>query len=211
MLRIGCVPYLPLQQLQGFLGALYTEHARLRIGLSYAPSSTQLERIADGRLDLGLVDELPVDHRYERHALFRGEPLSVFVPIGHELGARTQLDPDDLRGETLVVTARAVDAFAHDRQLGLLERAGLRFGALLESGSADARDHLAAVAQGRAVALAPPGTAAAAGPVGANVERVSLADPVHGPGIAVVWSSSVPRPPGRILAAVREIAHQLVG
>ncbi len=50
-LRLGCLPDLPLQRLQAFLGVLYEHEPALDVDVAHLPSHEQVARLRNGELE----------------------------------------------------------------------------------------------------------------------------------------------------------------
>lgn len=208
-LRTGCVPDLALQRLQSLAGALYAFDPDLELQVIRLRSATQLERLRGGDLDLGVVHGSRVASGIAVEPLFRGEPLTVILPIAHPLARRPFVGPGDLRGEVLLTFPRAADAALHDDLLESIRRAGIEFRAVREYGEHDPRDVLLGVAEGRGVTLAPLSTTMAAGELSAVLERVALEPLVRMPDTLLAWRSDPRAAVARVIDAARAAAREL--
>ena len=203
-LVVGCVPDLPLQRLQGFLGALYARDPMLRADVVHLHSREQLRRLRAGDLDVGLVHSADGDG-IVAHRLFAGESLVAFVPVGHRLAAAGALTATDLAGELAVLIRRDVDEALHDRLRGLA--AGRGFRDVVEPPGGDGRDLLMAVADGRGIGLAPASAIETAGAMGDLVTAHPLDPPLQMPDTLVAWRD--PPSTAHAVAVVREAVRDL--
>lgn len=85
----------------------------------------QIERLADGRMDIGFFR--PTQHpslaELETHVLLR-EPLRVALHAQHPLARRKKLRLEMLAGEPFIIYARSISTGLHDFILSLCHRAG---------------------------------------------------------------------------------------
>jgi DNA-binding transcriptional LysR family regulator len=207
--RIGCVPQLPLMQLQGFLGALFAQDPSLEADVAHLPSAEQLRRLHAGRLDVALVHQVGNQDGVRLEPLFAGQPLVVFLPLGHRLAGRAAIGPGELAGEVLRCIPHAEDPALALHLLGLARGAGHRFRALREIAGTGPRDLLLAVAQADGVALGPPSALGAAGDVAELVHAVPLEPAVPHPGAALAWPKKPDAARTGVLATVQAAARRL--
>jgi hypothetical protein len=208
-LHVGCVPDLPLQRLQSFLGALHAHAPRLCSEVTHLSSVEQLERLRAGALDLAVVHDARDGEAIETQPLFAGESMAAFLPTGHRLAGRPTLGPDDLRDEVLLTSPRAADPVLHDRIAATLDSAGYRFGAVHETNGSDLRDVLLAVAEGRGIALGSLSGARVVGELGAVLIRRALEPAQWMPETRIAWSAGAALTEG--VAAARAAARRLRG
>jgi hypothetical protein len=209
ILRTGCVPELALQRLQSVVGALYAFDPNLELQVTRQRSARQLQRLAAGELDLGIVHGSRIGPGIEVEPLFRGEPLTVILPIGHPLAGRPAMSGVDLRGEILLTFPRCADPALHDELADLVSGAGLRFRGVRAYGEEDPRDVLLAVAEGRGVTLAPLSTLEIDGEVAEILERVALAPMLRMPDTLLAWRSEPPAAVARVIDTARAMAREL--
>jgi hypothetical protein len=209
MLRIGCVADLALQRLQSLVGALYAFDPGLELEVTRLRSAVQLERLRGGELELAIVHGSGIGAGVAVEPLFRGEPLTVILPVGHSLAGRPLVRPAELCGEVLLTFPRAADPALHDDLMDLTAGAGLEFGAVREYGECDPRDVLLAVAEGRGIALAPLSTFEIDAEVSALLERVALEPLLRMPDTVLGWRREPPDAVARVLAAARAAAREL--
>jgi DNA-binding transcriptional LysR family regulator len=87
------------------LPALMTEWPALALQVEITSSAALLTAVADGRADLGLLDQYTGHESLEPSVLHRG-PAAVAVPAGHALAAARQVTLGMLAGEPLVALPR---------------------------------------------------------------------------------------------------------
>jgi len=207
-LRVGCTPYLPIDRLLLFLGALGDQEPTARPHVTHVLAGEQARGLGRGELDIGIFPDFLDDARLDREPLFPGEPLAAFLWPGHPLAAKPVLGPDDFGEQTLVTprpdTDLALAGWLHDT----LESKGYRFGDRHEVGGTNPRDQLVAVAAGQGVAFLPASlkeTEAA----GALIIRRPLDQPVPLPNTIVAWRANEPMELRTLIENVREIARRL--
>jgi LysR substrate binding domain len=205
-IHIGCVPDLPLQRLQSFLGLLYLREHPLRARVTHLRSAEQLRRLRAGDLQLALIHDTGEEEEIETEPVFPGEPLAAFVPHGHRFTAGQEVGLEDLRREVLVLFPRRADPGLHDWLLATLEFDG---GGIHEPGGADIRDLLFAVADGNGVTVGPRSTPGLVGELGGAIEARPLAPPQRMPDTVLAWAASGPQRHPHVLAAAREVARVL--
>jgi DNA-binding transcriptional LysR family regulator len=210
-LRTGCVPDLALQRLQSLAGALYAFDPDLQLEVMRLRSAAQLERLHAGDLDLGIVHGSPIDDAIAVEPLFRGEPLTAILPVGHPLAGRPVVGVEDLRGQVLVTFRRAADAALHDDLMATVRGAGIDFRAVREYGEHDPRDVLLAVAEGRGVTLAPLSTMRVDGELSGVLERVALEPLLRMPDTLLAWRHDPRDAVARVIDAARAAARELHG
>lgn len=206
--RVGCVPHLPMERLQGFLDALHSRNPSTHAEVAHLLTLEQVHRLQRGELDIGIFHEAEDHEGVQMEPLFPGEQLKAVLPAGHRLAGRGALRPADLRDETLVMFPRASNPALQDRVLAAVQRSGYRFSGMRETPGAHRRDVILAVAGGMGIALVP-SSLAESGRADTLVARASLDPPVAMPATVVAWPEN---PPGRlrpVIAAAREIARQL--
>jgi DNA-binding transcriptional LysR family regulator len=210
-LRVGCAPYLTLQHVQSFLGALYDRDPALAVEVSHMPAIEQLRRVRSGELDLGVVQYPREELGLELAPLFRGERLAAFLPPGHRLAGMEALSPADLESEALLSLPRAANPALYDAVVAATDRAGYRFRAVRETGGADLRDLLFALALDGGVALGGRSWLRAAGGLGSLVTGRGLDPAVALPDVRVAWRAVPPAHLGHAISHVRAAAAELHG
>ncbi|MEA2380936.1 MAG: hypothetical protein QOH72_907 [Solirubrobacteraceae bacterium] len=210
-LRMGCAPDVPLQRLQAFLGLLYERDFELDVAVTHLTTADQLMRLRAGALHLGLVHDTGPAEGVETERVYRGEPLTAVVSLGHRLAARENVRLEDLAGEVLLVPPRADEPGLHDRIAALAARNGRSFGAIREAPGADVRDLLFAVASGHGVAFVPRSTSVSVGTLADTVTARPLAPACFAPDTCVAWPADARPELGGPLAAAGAVARALYG
>src|SRR5207248_8684375 len=123
VLRIGCVPILPIDQLLRFLGALHERERESETQVTHMLARDQVRRLRDGDLDLGIFYYAEDYDDIELEPLFPGAPMAAFLPPYHRLLAKQTLGPNDLREEVLVALPRAANPTLRAGFLGRLRDA----------------------------------------------------------------------------------------
>jgi LysR substrate binding domain len=208
-LRAGCVPDLALQRLQSLVGALYAFDPTMELQVARLRSAAQLAYLRAGDLQLGIVHGTRTGANIAVEPIFRGEPLTVILPLGHRLAGRAAVGPEDLRDELLLTFPRRADPGLHDDLLDLVSGAGLQFRAVEDYGDSDPRDVLLAVAEGRGITLAPISMFEIDADLSAVLERVALEPLVRMPDTLLAWRSEPSDAVARVLAAARAAAREL--
>lgn len=210
-LRIGCVPDVPLQRLQGFLGELYPERPELEFDVVYLRTAEQIRRLRSGRLDIGLIRHVREVEGIDVELAFPGEPLAAFLAIGHRLAGQDTIAAGDLVEDVLVVTPREADPAVDDRVATLLGASGHELRDLRETIGDDPRSLLLAVGEHHCVAIAPVSTLDVVGDVASLVTARPLDPPVHMPDTALAWRVDAPPELDAIVSVAREAATRLYG
>jgi DNA-binding transcriptional LysR family regulator len=208
VLRIGCVPHLPLERLLAFLEALSERSPGDRPQVTHVTSGEQVARLRSGELDVGIFNDDGGEEGLEEEPLFPGEGLVAYLAPDHPLTQHAVLGPAELAQEILVVFPQAASVAPHDRWLALLERAGYRFAGVRDAGGTDPRDLLLAVA-GRLGVMLAPASLADVSDAGALVVRRALDPPVTLANTVVAWRADPPARLRETLAVVRDIAREL--
>jgi hypothetical protein len=210
MVRVACVPDLPLQRLQTLLGALSARGVYAEWEVTHLRTPGQLALLAAGDLDLGVFHAgmLDVDG-IGTQPLYRGEALGAVLPVGDVLAGRSALRPVDLEDQALVLFPRAADPALHDRLVDVAVKAGYRFRDVQQVAGEDLRDLLFAVAQGRGVTLMPATGVRAAGELSTIVEWRPLVPAPTMPDTLIAWNSHALREAEDVLAVVRGVARDL--
>lgn len=205
VLRIGCVPDLPLQRLQGLLGALYARDGHTGAEVVHLRSREQLSRLVAGELDAAVIHHRREVPGVDMQPLFQGERLCAFVAVGHPLVRSSPLAPGDFEHETLLVAPRAIDPPLYDRLLATLDAAGGRVRSVREAGGGDPRDVLLAVAEGRGVSLAPASTLDVIGGADTIVTRCEIEPALPGPDTVIAWRTDAQPRLEELIAVAREL------
>lgn len=124
--RLGFVSSAAITLVPSLTQALRRETPRLHLELQERTTGQQLEMLADGKLDAGIVRELAPDDPALVAHVFR-EPLVVAVPSTHRLSHRADVALSALRGERFVAFPRSRISRLYDRIDSLLTEAGVVF------------------------------------------------------------------------------------
>ena len=208
-IRLGCAPDLNLQRLQGFLGLLYTRHVELDVDVVHLPSGTQLARLHEGDLDLGLVHGTGPDDGIATEPVFRGEPIATVVSLAHRIGAGRTAQLADLAGDVLLVVPERAEPVIHSRVLDLAESSGVPFRDVREAPGPDLRDLLFAVASDRGVAFAPESALGTVGQLGDALTAHSVGPARRMPDTCPAFDADSRPELGEVGASAREVARQL--
>lgn len=208
LLRIGCVPHLPVVRLFRFLAALDGLDRSFRPEVTHLLQLEQVRGLRAGELDLGLFNYAEEHDGIEQHPIFPGESLAVFLPTDHALAQQQVVRADDLRDEVLVAFGREANPVLYARFRAQLDERGYSFRTVHEAGGASARDMFLAVAAGQGIAIGP-FRPEDGGDAGALVVDRALDPPLSTSDIVVAWCTSQPRQPPSVLAAIAEIAVEL--
>jgi DNA-binding transcriptional LysR family regulator len=208
-LRIGCIPHLPIELLQGFLDALSSDHeAGGPWEVTHLPGLEQVRRLRSGALDLGIFELAEAHAGIQTLTLFAGEPISVFLSPNHPLARYDVIEPHQLENEVLLTYARAVNHAMYDAFLDELEEAGYRFRAIRIISGQHARDLLLPVSRDAGVVFAP-ASFKQIDDAGTMVITRPLEPELVTPDRVLAWRTDAPRELSRALAAVREVAAGL--
>lgn len=113
-LRLGFVSAVLGPELVQVLRTFREAHPKVQLAMRDAPPAEQLAALRRGELDGGFVGLAPREPAAGvRYVRWHREPLMAYVPFGHPLAARPQLDLKDLSGEPMLAVSReAAPAFA---------------------------------------------------------------------------------------------------
>ena len=101
-LSIGLIPTLGPYLLPLVATRLRKDLPRLQVMLYEYQTGELLAQLKDGRIDVAILAQLPETGPFEERVLF-DEQFMVALPPGHRLAAKTQIRPEDLDGETLLL------------------------------------------------------------------------------------------------------------
>jgi DNA-binding transcriptional LysR family regulator len=208
VLRIGCLPHLPIQRLLAFLGALGVREPHLETRVLHTQTGDQLRRLDGGELDVAIVHDAGAHAALEIEPLFPGEEIAAFLPVGHPLGAKPVLGPADFLDTDLVTFPRTADPALYDHLLGTIDDGSYRFRGVVEASGPHVRDVLLEVAHGRGVALDSSSLAELCDARGLVVRR-ELDPPLTMPDTVIAWAASRPHHLHQLIAVVREVARDL--
>ncbi len=167
-LRLGFVSAVLSPELVTVLRTFRERHPDVQVIVQDCPPAEQLAALRRGTLDGGFIG-LPPEERTPgiQFLPWRREPLSAFVPFGHALAGRREIDLRELAGEAFVgVSSEAAPAFASFIR-EVCGRAGFRPRIVLESSRAQAVAVM--VAAGTGIALLPESLARVVGDAAAVV------------------------------------------
>lgn len=167
-LRLGFVSAVLSPELVAILKAFRERHPEVQLLMQDQPPAEQLYSLRRGTLDGGFIGLLPGERLPGINFIpWRREPLAAFVPFGHALATRRQIDLRELAGEALVaVSSEAAPAFStYLREV--CGKAGFRPRIVLESSRAQAVAIM--VAAGTGIALLPTSLARVVGDAAAVV------------------------------------------
>lgn len=167
-LRLGFVSAVLSPELVEVLRTFRERHPAVQLLMQDSPPAEQLAALRRGELDGGFIG-LPPEARTPgiQFIPWRREPLAAFIPFGHPLAKRRQLDLRELAGEALVaVSSEAAPAFAAYLR-AVCGRAGFRPRIVLESPRAQAVAVM--VAAGTGIALLPASLARVVGEAAAVI------------------------------------------
>jgi DNA-binding transcriptional LysR family regulator len=123
-LRIGVPPGAPPGLLPELLASMRAEHPDAPVEVRELTTPEQLEALAAGRLDLGLVREPVEDTRLSRRTLLV-EPLGASLPATHPLAGRETLTLRELAGDLFVCFPRPWAPALHDVLVTALHDQGI--------------------------------------------------------------------------------------
>lgn len=167
-LRLGFVSAVLSPELVQILRQFRERHPAVQLMMQDLLPAEQLSALSQGTLDGGFIGLAPATRPTGiQFVPWRREALAAFIPSGHPLATRRQIDLRELAGEALVaVSSEAAPAFAaYLRQA--CARAGFRPRIVLESPRAQAVAVM--VAAGTGIALLPASLARVVGEAAAVI------------------------------------------
>jgi DNA-binding transcriptional LysR family regulator len=105
LLRIAASPTLAQTFLSVMIARYMTTEKDVRIQLEISRSSEVIEQVADGSVDLGLVDS-SVSHSGVRPEVFRRAIAHALMPSDHPLAGRERVTPHELKDEPILALNR---------------------------------------------------------------------------------------------------------
>jgi len=210
VLRIGCVPHLPIERLLRLLGVLHTSDPATPTQVRHLLGLEQVHELRSGLLDIGIFDYAEDHGDLDYEPLFSGERLAVFMPPDHPLAKKRVVGPKDLKKETLVMFNREVNPALYGRVIARIEEAGYTFAGVEEAGLQNVRDLMLAVAEGRGVVFGPFSFKELT-EAGTIVTRRPIDPPASMPDTVVAWRANAPPQLGAKLEMVRKVARTLRG
>jgi DNA-binding transcriptional LysR family regulator len=203
-LRIGCAPALPVERLLEYVTAIRDREPDLSMQVSHLFTLEQLRRLHAGELDLAIGFDCGDDPDLGKQPLFDGELLAAYVRRDHRLAAKRVLEPDDVRGETLVTGPSWTNPTVYEQTLTRFDEAGYRFQTIVEAGGATWPDLLVAVASGQGIAFAP-----ASLEDHKTVVRLQLDPGLRMPEVVVAWRADAPPGLKNFFETARDVAQTL--
>lgn len=134
--------------LPAILGVFQASHPMVEISLEITDTQDVLNRVLDGRLDLGVVGEAAFPTALTAET-FREETLVLILAPGHPLARREQLTARDLEAQPFVLRERG--SSTREVLQRTLERQGIRLRVVMELGNTEAVKK--AVAAGLGISL----------------------------------------------------------
>jgi DNA-binding transcriptional LysR family regulator len=119
----GSVPFNDV--MPSILGAFRRRYPDVRISLREMSTGSQIEALAEGRLDIGFAR--PADSNLPPGVVARRilrEPLMLVLPSDHPLAGRSRLSMAEVAGEGLVMNPRHIGTGLYDKITQLCGRAG---------------------------------------------------------------------------------------
>jgi DNA-binding transcriptional LysR family regulator len=208
MLRIGCVPALPVERLLEYVEALRARERDVSIQVAYQFTLEQLRRLRTGELDLAIGFDSGEDPELEKNPLFAGEILAAYVRFDHRLAANRVIGPDDVGEETLITGPSRTNPTVYEETLMRFSKAGYRFQSIVEAGGATWPDLLVAVASGQGIAFAP-ASLQDGSEEGKTVVRRELYPQLQMPATYVAWRADAPPGLRGFFNTAREVARSL--
>lgn len=150
VLNVGFLAASAYNVLPRLIPAFRRARPKVRLALAEGTSDVQLEALAEGTLDVGILLPPIGDPRLRYHALLR-EPLIAALPASRRWPARVTLAR--LRDEPFVMFPRRVGPGLYDLVVRLCERAG--FTPRVEQEAVQMPTIVSLVAAGMGVALVP--------------------------------------------------------
>lgn len=125
-LRIGFVPSAEVRLFPLILPELRLHFPDLNLELRSLATHEQEKALLHGEIDVAFTR--PPVHASLRGEVVLREPLMAFLPQAHPLVTRTEISPDDLQGQTLVIPERKYAASLHDLTHAWLDAHGVQRG-----------------------------------------------------------------------------------
>ena len=208
-LRVGYVPYLSVEMLTRFLGALRKRLPDVQTSVANLPSLEQVALLRRGELDFGIFPKGLRHDGLELELLSSGEPLAAFLVREHPLAEQGVLTPAALRDESVVVLPRSLNPAGLELWLEYLRGAGYEFAGIVEASGVTVRDLFLTVRSTGGILLGPDWYEQ-----DAALDALDLAARPVDPSISM-WETVIAWPADRgvhrsgVLAAVREAAREV--
>lgn len=198
-LRIGVIEPAASVYLMPLLAQFCQEYPRMRISLEIMGTRFICQRVAKGRLEIGICSPPPTELGLIFEPLF-SEPIALLMPEAHALANVEHITPVDLQEQRLLLTGEYC-AYRETIEYFLAQR-GIRVFPCMEISNFDALKQ--GVQAGMGIAIVPVNAAqpAPAGTVLRSLEKLELALPV-----GLVYSSEhyVSRPVlEKLIAGLRQ-------
>ena len=206
VLRIGCIPFLPIHRLLAFLEAAREALPEWQTEVTHMGTLDQLAAIRAGALDVGMFHYAEEYEGFEQVPIFPGEPLVAYLPPDDQLAEETVITPAQLADRTLVMFAREIHPKLHDWLRELFASAGYEFRDVHLTGGRDSvRDLLVAVAAGKGVNIAPLSIKEVS-QAGDIVVRRPIEPPLRAPDTVVALPADPPQRLDDAIAGIRAVA-----
>lgn len=125
LLRIAFVSSAAVRILPALVPALQGAWPLIHLELEESTTDRQIERILEGRLDLGIVREVGTPAGLVVQPIAR-EPLTLAVPDNHRLATRRRVRLAELAGERFIVFPRHQVSLLYDHIAALCHSAGVQ-------------------------------------------------------------------------------------
>jgi len=119
-LRIGFSRTAFMARFPALIEAFQQRFPKIRLDLQEAPGREILQRLRDGRFDLGFVEGVTARDGLESHEI-AAENLGVLVGQKHPLAKKKQIQFQDLKDETIILHHRREAEEFHDRIAHLIK------------------------------------------------------------------------------------------
>ena len=209
LLRIGCLPVLPIRRLLHFLEAFRRRFPDWQPEVVHMGTRDQIRGLRAGELDVGIFHYAEEHEGFVLERLYPGEPLVAYLAPSDALAEKDVITPADVGDKTLVIFAREINPTLHDWLRDLLERAGYRFAGVSETGSQDSvRDLLVSVAAGAGINIAP-FSVKDVSQAGDVVVRRPIDPPLTAPDTVIALPAKPSGQLEQVVSGLREIAAEL--
>lgn len=151
-LKIGVTPTVLYGRMPSLLRRYDRAHPRVLISLEIFDTTTMIDLLHDGRLDVAILLSDYEDRALQSQRLYAGEML-VALPIDHPLAERGSIRLRDLSSETFCMTSRSASSVNRDQIIAACIGAGFSPKLANETGTYAAQVGL--VAAGAGVAIVP--------------------------------------------------------
>ncbi len=124
VLTLGFIPATSYSLLPRLVAFIAAELPHVQLVLKEMVTADQIEALASGRLDAGIL-RLPVDRRTLESVPISREPFMVAVPAGQRLAGGRALTVKDLDRKPLVMYAPLESHYHHDLVTSIFQSAGI--------------------------------------------------------------------------------------